>query len=180
MRVWALVTQTMDVYFFAEGYMRLSSSEFSTDEDQLDNLFIHLTNNAIQKYSETYGQFENGNMWTFDMLFDFLEGTRAGGDAYAAMTAKDYKKVVVQKMKDIIWLTFSAVKKKLNKRDRKHCFEIFGFDFLLDELLNTWLIEVNTNPAIEECSQLLKALVPRCIGEGGSLLIALMIPPPFS
>ena len=46
-RVWALVSHNLDVYFFREGYMRLSSSEFSTDENQLDNLFIHLTNNAI-------------------------------------------------------------------------------------------------------------------------------------
>lgn len=98
----------------SEGYMRLSSSEFSTDEAQLDNLFIHLTNNAIQKFSDNYGQFENGNMWTFDKLFDFLEETKAGGVAYASMTAKDYKKAIVQKMKDIILLTFSSVKKKLN------------------------------------------------------------------
>lgn len=29
---------------------------------------------------------------------------------------------------------------------------MFGFDFLVDEELNSWLIEVNTNPAIDECS----------------------------
>ena len=27
-------------------------------------------------------------------------------------------------------------------------FELFGYDFMLDEDLNPWLIEVNTNPSI--------------------------------
>lgn len=29
---------------------------------------------------------------------------------------------------------------------RKNAFELFGYDFLIDEDLRTWLIEVNTNP----------------------------------
>jgi tubulin polyglutamylase TTLL1/tubulin monoglycylase TTLL3/8 len=32
---------------------------------------------------------------------------------------------------------------------RNHCFEIFGYDFMLDEDFNVFLIEVNTNPCIE-------------------------------
>ena len=48
--------------------------------------------------------------------------------------------------------------------DRKYCFEIFGFDFLLDSELNSWLLEINTNPAIDECSNILKVLIPRLIG----------------
>lgn len=42
--------------------------------------------------------------------------------------------------------------------------EIFGYDFIVDSELKTWLIEVNTNPCIEESSGLLKMLVPRMIG----------------
>lgn len=30
--------------------------------------------------------------------------------------------------------------------------EIFGYDFILDSNLKVWLIEVNTNPCIEESS----------------------------
>jgi D-alanine-D-alanine ligase-like ATP-grasp enzyme len=28
------------------------------------------------------------------------------------------------------------------------CFELFGFDFMIDEELNPVLIEINTNPAL--------------------------------
>lgn len=48
-----------------------------------------------------------------------------------------------------------SVANKLNKNQRKHCFEIFGYDFIIDELFQPWLIEVNTNPCIEESSDLL-------------------------
>jgi hypothetical protein len=56
-----------------------------------------------------------------------------------------------------------AVRKKIDPYRRKHCFEMFGYDFILDEDFNVWLIEVNTNPCIEESSELLKVLLPRCI-----------------
>jgi predicted transcriptional regulator len=46
-----------------EGYLRTSCMEYSITDTE--NQFIHLTNNAIQKYSENYGQFENGNQLSF-------------------------------------------------------------------------------------------------------------------
>lgn len=56
-----------------------------------------------------------------------------------------------------------AVRKKIDPYRRKHCFELFGYDFILDEDFNVWLIEVNTNPCIEESSNVLKILLPRMI-----------------
>ena len=47
--------------------------------------------------------------------------------------------------------------------------EIFGYDFILDEEINPWLIEVNTNPCIEESSPLLEMLLPRMIGNNSYL-----------
>jgi len=44
------------------------------------------------------------------------------------------------------------VKKSIDPSKRKNCFELFGFDFIIDEDMNIWLIEVNTNPCIEESS----------------------------
>jgi tubulin polyglutamylase TTLL1 len=46
---------------FKEGYLRTSSSEFNIDPNNPDDQYMHLTNNAIQKYSESYGVFEDGN-----------------------------------------------------------------------------------------------------------------------
>ena len=59
--------------------------------------------------------------------------------------------------------TFHAVRKTIDPSRRKYCFELFGYDFILDEDFNVWLIEVNTNPCLEESSALLKRLLPRLI-----------------
>jgi len=40
------------------------------------------------------------------------------------------------------------VKKKIDPQRRHHGFEILGFDFMLDESLNLFLIEINNNPAL--------------------------------
>jgi hypothetical protein len=46
-------------YFYNDGYIRTSCKEYNTNN--LTNKFIHLTNDAIQKKSDDYGKFENGN-----------------------------------------------------------------------------------------------------------------------
>ena len=55
------------------------------------------------------------------------------------------------------------MRKTIDPCRRKHCFELFGYDFILDEDFNVWLIEINTNPCLEESSALLKRLLPRMI-----------------
>lgn len=56
-------------------------------------------------------------------------------------------------MKKIVALTFESVKSYL--KPNKACFELFGFDFLVDKEGESILIEVNTNPCLEESSPLL-------------------------
>ncbi len=56
------------------------------------------------------------------------------------------------------------MRKKLNAAERNFCFELFGYDFIIDEAFKLWLIEVNTNPCLEESSALLRMLLPRMIG----------------
>ena len=55
------------------------------------------------------------------------------------------------KMKEIIIHTFESVRKKL-KTGKNCCFELFGYDFIIDDDMQAWLIEINTNPCIEESS----------------------------
>lgn len=48
-RLWVLVTQDHSCYLFKEGYIRLSSYKYTVAQEEVQNLQIHLTNNAIQK-----------------------------------------------------------------------------------------------------------------------------------
>ena len=76
----------------------------------------------------------------------------------------------------IIVDSLKSVESKLNPHSRKFCFEIFGYDFIIDENLKPWLIEVNTNPCLEESSTLLKFYIPRMIDDALKLTIDVIFP----
>jgi tubulin--tyrosine ligase len=42
-------------YWYADGYIRTTSTEYSTKNTK--DLFTHLTNDAVQKYGQDYGRF---------------------------------------------------------------------------------------------------------------------------
>ena len=67
-RVWVLLNQDQELFFFKEGYLRTSSSEFAIDLKNIDNAFVHLTNNAVQKYATNYGDFEDGNQLSYSQF----------------------------------------------------------------------------------------------------------------
>lgn len=69
-----------------------------------------------------------------------------------------------------------SVRKKIDPFRRKNCFELFGYDFILDQDFNMWLIEINTNPCIEESSELLKIYLPRMIEDMLRLTIDQIFP----
>lgn len=79
-------------------------------------------------------------------------------------------------MHEVVLKTFNAVRKTLDPNRRKFCFELFGYDFILDEEFNSWLIEVNTNPCLEESSELLKGLLPRMIEDMLKLTVDVTFP----
>jgi len=51
-------------------------------------------------------------------------------------------------MKHEFRLLMNSVKRKIDPHRRHHGFEVLGFDFMLDENLKLYLIEVNDNPAL--------------------------------
>lgn len=74
-------------------------------------------------------------------------------------------------IKHIVAKTMESVKNKVNSNQRKGCFEIFGYDFMVDNDLTVWLIECNTNPCLKETCPLLRKLVPRMIDDAFRLTI---------
>ena len=68
----------------------------------------------------------------------------------------DFYDLLRDEMVPIIETTMMSVRQKINKNNRKFCMEIFGYDFMVDAELRPWLIEVNTNPCLEESNALLR------------------------
>ena len=153
-RIWVLLTQNLNVYMFEEGHLKCCSINYNLNSD---NTFCHLTNYSFQKYNSNFGKYEFGNEVSFS---DFQKNIDINYEKKV-----NFKNDILPKIKEIIKFTFESVKNKINPMERKYCFEIFGFDFMLDCNFQPFLIEVNTNPGLEESSPLIKMLVPRMLDD---------------
>ena len=83
----------------------------------------------------------------------------------------EFESMILPKMKHLAAVSLYSARKKFNQSKRKHCFELFGFDYILDCDMNVFLIECNTNPCIEESSSILKKLLPRMLDDMFKLTI---------
>ena len=53
---------------------------------------------------------------------------------------------IMERMKNLVLDCILSVRKFFLRNVKKKEFELFGFDFLIDQDLRTWLLEVNNNP----------------------------------
>ena len=169
-RIWVLLTHKMEVYMFNEGHLKICSIKYNLNDN---DPYSHLTNYSFQKKNINFSKYEYGNEVSFDDL-------QYNIDCNYHESKINFKKDIIPKIKEIIELTFKSVKKKINIFNRHYTFEIFGFDFMLDENFNPFLIEVNTNPGLEESSPLIKMLVPRMIDDALRLTIDDIFTPVYS
>jgi Tubulin-tyrosine ligase family len=80
-------------------------------------------------------------------------------------------------MKDLIIDTFNASKGQLNPNKRKNCFELLGYDFLIDEDFRLWVIEVNTNPYFGVPNVFIAELLPKMMDDLLELVVDPTYPP---
>lgn len=118
--------------------------------------------------SKSYGEYEDGNQLSFDAFQKYI-------DQHYPERDYNFKRDGLPQMKEMIKHSLLSVRKKLNPNNREFCFELFGYDFIMDEDLNLWLIEVNTNPCLEESSNMLKYYLRRMVED----MIKLEIDPKF-
>lgn len=126
------------------------------------NSYIHLTNYSVQKYNDEFSKSEVGNEISFKQFQDLLNSE---GGRY------NVKDQLYPKLKEIIKVSIMSVRYKINMRNRKYCYEVFGYDFILDECFKPYLLEINTNPGLEDSSPLISKLVPRMIEDSLKLTL---------
>jgi len=124
------------LYYYKQGYLRTSSDSY--DLTNLEENYIHLTNNCLQKHGNKYGIFEDGNTISFGDFKKYLN------ERYPDIPI-NFEQHIISRIKDLVIDCYLSVKDSLNQKKRRNCFELLGFDFLVDEDFRVWLIEVKIN-----------------------------------
>eukprot|EP00826_Nyctotherus_ovalis_P015458 TRINITY_DN14398_c0_g4_i2.p1 TRINITY_DN14398_c0_g4~~TRINITY_DN14398_c0_g4_i2.p1 ORF type:complete len:653 (+),score=118.89 TRINITY_DN14398_c0_g4_i2:31-1959(+) len=75
-RQWVLVTSfcPLTIWFYDECYVRFSAAEYRIGE--MENRYIHLTNNSVAKHYEGAGGDIKGNMWDQETFEEYLKVVR--------------------------------------------------------------------------------------------------------
>ncbi|XP_056403750.1 probable tubulin polyglutamylase TTLL9 isoform X2 [Hyla sarda] len=140
LRVYVLVTSytPLKAWLYRDGFARFSNTRFTLSS--IDDQYIHLTNVAIQKTAPDYDP-EKGCKWMIQQLRQYLLAKHG----YTAV------ETLFQNIDNIFIKTLQSVQKIII--NDKHCFELYGYDILLDEDLKPWLLEVNASPSLTASSQ---------------------------
>ena len=171
-RVLALYTSNCQLFVFPESYIRLSSYEYSPDNL---NYYVHLTNNAVQCNSKNYGSLCDGNifgMTEFEKHIRDLEKAKFDQRVKNGETEPGEKDpsekfdgtYFMSEIRRVIKICFDAGHSVINPNQRVNIFELFGFDFMIDENYKVWLIECNNVPSLSESNNFLTHLFRRLIG----------------
>ncbi|XP_036379658.1 probable tubulin polyglutamylase TTLL9 [Megalops cyprinoides] len=140
LRVYVLVTSyaPLRAWLYRDGFARFSSTRFSLSS--IGDQYVHLTNVAVQRTAPDYDR-ERGCKWQMQQLRRYLTA-RHGEPAVD---------VLFQEVDNIFIRSLLSVHKVII--NDKRCFELYGYDIILDAELKPWLIEVNASPSLTATSQ---------------------------
>ncbi|XP_011138899.1 tubulin polyglutamylase TTLL5 isoform X3 [Harpegnathos saltator] len=136
------------IYLYEEGLVRFATVKYDGGNQYIWNPCMHLCNYSINKFHVDYVKNEDpdaedvGHKWTLSALLRHLRST--GQDT----------ELLMQRIEDIIIKSILATASGIIsglKQFVKHpetCFELFGFDILIDDTLKPWLLEVNLTPSL--------------------------------
>ena len=157
MRIYIIVTcfEPLKAFIFQHGLVRLATQPYNTNASNLKKRFIHLTNFSINKKAENYvkntgekdeeKEPEMSSKWSLEELRE--EYTKMG---------IDYDEVF-KNIKYLCIKTLMAVEPQITTamratKHRNQCFEVYGFDVIVDQKLRPWLLEVNVAPSLSSSS----------------------------
>ena len=159
MRCYVLVDSNLNVFFCREGHLKGSSEKYDLNNT---NKFIHITNHSLQKRSNKFEKYEYGNEMSYNDFKTFLKSENISLDKFDGL---------INDMKFLIEISMNSIGKKFFKTENVLCFEVFGYDFIVDKNFKPWILEINNNPGLGISSPVIEKLVPRMFDDALRLTI---------
>ncbi|XP_062859168.1 tubulin polyglutamylase ttll6 [Trichomycterus rosablanca] len=155
LRVYVLVTSCdpFHIFVYNEGLARFCTNQYNEpNSSTLDDVCMHLTNYAINKHSKNFvSDDDRGSKRKLSTFNKHLEDMSYNPEKVWADIEDGIIKTLIS--------AHPVLKHNYNTCFPNHtigsaCFEILGFDVLLDHRLKPWLLEVNHSPSFTTDSQL--------------------------
>lgn len=161
LRIYVLVIsyRPLKAFIYRDGFARFCTMAYSNDVAQMENMFVHLTNVAVQKHGRNYNE-RHGGKWCLANLKLFIESTR--GRVAAERLFSDIQFVILQSLKAVQSIIIND----------RHCFECYGYDLLIDDTLHPWLLEVNGSPSLSSTTVSDRILKTQLISEVLDIVVA--------
>ncbi len=127
-------------YVPSQGFARVSKVPFTLSD--IDNKLIHLTNSWIQMNStEKAAKFCTESKVSGGSKISLAHLRTKLADQGINLVEHWHKAV------DVILKTLVSVEDAIG--DNANCFEVYGFDLIIDDELKFWVLEVNASPSME-------------------------------
>jgi tubulin polyglutamylase TTLL6/13 len=168
MRIYVLVygIDPLRVFVFREGLARFATEEYvGPQKSNLDNLYMHLTNYAINKKSEAFEANEDsadddvGHKRSVSSVFKLIEENEKDKGVTAESLWADIDDIAIKTLisaQPTICHSFKSLQP--DDLENSMCFEILGIDIFIDDKLKPWLIEINSLPSFATDSPLDKKI----------------------
>ena len=148
LRIYVVVTsfEPLKVYIYPEGLARFATEPYAPGNKK--NRYMHLTNYSVNKKNEKFVQNDDdqaddiGSKWSLSALCRHLDSV---GVDTGLLWSRIYD-IIIKSM-----LAIEPVVVDTSRRyavNRSNCFELFGFDIIIDSNLKPWLLEVNLSPSL--------------------------------
>ena len=156
LRVYVLISSLfpLKIYMYKEGLVRFATEDYT--KKNYDNVFVHLTNYSINKANlgkynknDNNGEnFQSFSKWSFSEYKEY----------FIKNNMENIYINIFKKIKDIIVKTIITsiddISADIANNKKNSLFELYGFDILIDNKFNAWLIEVNVGPSMQCNSEL--------------------------
>uniref|UniRef100_A0A3B4CHM5 Tubulin tyrosine ligase-like family, member 7 n=1 Tax=Pygocentrus nattereri TaxID=42514 RepID=A0A3B4CHM5_PYGNA len=152
LRIYILVTSCdpLRIFLYNDGLVRMGTEKYHTpNESNLNQLYMHLTNYSVNKHNENFERDETVDKGSKRSIGWFTEFLRCN-DYDVAKFWGDVSELVVKTLivaEPHVLHAYRMCRPGQPPGSDSVCFEVLGFDIILDRKLKPWLLEINRAPS---------------------------------
>ncbi|KAK3561896.1 hypothetical protein QTP86_017448, partial [Hemibagrus guttatus] len=152
LRIYILVTSCdpLRIFLYNDGLVRMGTEKYHTpNESNLSQLYMHLTNYSVNKHNENFERDETVDKGSKRSIGWFTEYLRINNYDVAKFWG-DVSELVVKTLivaEPHVLHAYRMCRPGQPPGSDSVCFEVLGFDIILDRKLKPWLLEINRAPS---------------------------------